>query len=84
MPLQLPRGVTPTLPLRESANVHLYWYGLILFGVRNVAISSSADGQVPLANLPTCLDGYSLAMISDIHAGPTVGRDEVRRALYTP
>ncbi|CAM9658090.1 unnamed protein product [Ascophyllum nodosum] len=35
--------------------------------------------EVPLANLPTCLDGYSLAMISDIHAGPTVGRDEIVR-----
>lgn len=35
-------------------------------------------GQVPLANLPACLDGYSLAMISDIHAGPTVGKSEVR------
>lgn len=37
--------------------------------------------QVPLANLPACLDGYRLAMISDIHAGPTVGRDEVRELM---
>lgn len=37
--------------------------------------------QVPLANLPACLDGYSLAMISDIHAGPTVGKSEVRNDL---
>eukprot|EP00904_Undaria_pinnatifida_P002839 jgi/Undpi1/12556/HiC_scaffold_6.g02225.m1 len=35
--------------------------------------------EVPLTNLPTCLDGYSLAMISDIHAGPTVGRPEMSR-----
>ncbi|CAM9422637.1 unnamed protein product, partial [Laminaria digitata] len=35
--------------------------------------------EVPMANLPTCLDGYSLAMISDIHAGPTVGRAEIAR-----
>ncbi|CAN0438588.1 unnamed protein product, partial [Ectocarpus sp. 13 AM-2016] len=34
--------------------------------------------QVPLTNLPVCLDGYSLAMVSDLHAGPTVGRSEVR------
>lgn len=35
--------------------------------------------EVPLPNLPVCLDGYSLGMISDIHAGPTVGRAEIAR-----
>lgn len=54
----------------------LGWAGLVFFcGCRFCSVP-----QVPLANLPACLDGYTLAMVSDLHAGPTVGRDEVSEA----
>ena len=34
--------------------------------------------HIPLARLPPCLDGFTLAVSADVHAGPLVGTEEVR------
>eukprot|EP00752_Nemacystus_decipiens_P009654 g8625.t1 len=62
----------------------LMWLVVFVILVSVASVQGSRDPvtktvEVPLANLPACLDGYSLAMISDLHAGPTVGRDEMAR-----
>jgi len=36
--------------------------------------------EVPIANLPPALDGLRIAQLSDIHIGPYLPRDQVRRA----
>ena len=37
--------------------------------------------SVPVANLPAALDGMTIAQLSDIHIGPFMTADEVRRAV---
>jgi predicted MPP superfamily phosphohydrolase len=32
---------------------------------------------LPMAGLPACLSGYTVAMLSDVHGGPVVGRTDV-------
>ncbi|HEY1892579.1 MAG TPA: metallophosphoesterase [Steroidobacteraceae bacterium] len=36
------------------------------------------DVEVPLRGLPPALDGFTIAQISDVHIGPTIGRDFLR------
>ena len=43
-----------------------------LFNARRLAHVKHVD--VPVANLPAELDGYTIAQISDIHVGPTIKR----------
>ncbi|CAM9681921.1 unnamed protein product [Scytosiphon promiscuus] len=62
----------------------LMWLVVFVVLVTVASLEGSRDPvtrrvEVPLANLPACLDGYSLAMITDLHAGPTVGRSEIAR-----
>eukprot|EP00903_Cladosiphon_okamuranus_P012915 g12058.t1 len=62
----------------------IMWFVVFVVLVAVSSVQGSRDPvtrtiEVPLANLPACLDGYSLAMISDLHAGPTVGRAEMVR-----
>jgi uncharacterized protein len=37
--------------------------------------------DVPIANLPTVLDGFQIVQLSDIHIGDFMPREEVRRAV---
>ncbi|GIH11176.1 hypothetical protein Rhe02_92430 [Rhizocola hellebori] len=37
--------------------------------------------QIPLAKLPRNLDGYRIALVSDIHLGPLTGIDHTRRIV---
>ncbi|CAM9454705.1 unnamed protein product [Discosporangium mesarthrocarpum] len=46
---------------------------------QGVKTPRTAVVEVAVPTLPLCLDGYKLAMIADIHAGPSVGQSEVRR-----
>jgi hypothetical protein len=39
---------------------------------------SVSEFNLPLANLPACLDGFRLVMSSDVHVGPMVGRSFVQ------
>jgi len=40
-------------------------------------VARVVDVDVPIANLPAALHGFSIAQISDIHVGPTIRRDYV-------
>jgi len=37
------------------------------------------EQKVIIKNLPACMDGYSLLLISDVHAGPLVGKGTITR-----
>ncbi len=37
--------------------------------------------DVPLENLPAGFDGFTIAQISDLHVGPTIGRDYTRKVV---
>ena len=37
--------------------------------------------EIPLANLPIELDGYSIVQISDLHVGPTIDRNYVEQVV---
>ncbi|RJO72754.1 MAG: metallophosphoesterase [Myxococcales bacterium] len=39
--------------------------------------------EVPLANLPSEFNGYRLAMLTDMHVGPTLGREFVEQVVET-
>jgi len=39
------------------------------------------EQQVVVKNLPACMEGYSLLLISDVHAGPLVGKETVGRLV---
>jgi predicted MPP superfamily phosphohydrolase len=39
------------------------------------------DIDVPLADLPPALEGFTIAQISDVHIGPTIKRDFLRRIV---
>lgn len=41
------------------------------------------DIQVPLPDLPPALQGFTIAQISDVHIGPTIKRDFLRRIVET-
>lgn len=40
-----------------------------------------SEAEVPLAKLPACLDGYKVAVVTDVHAGPLVGRGRVQQLV---
>jgi len=41
------------------------------------------DVAVPLSGLPPALEGFTIAQISDVHIGPTIKRDFLRRIVET-
>lgn len=49
--------------------------------VRGYATPRVVDVTMPLQGLPVCLSGYTVAMLTDVHAGPLVGRTEVARLV---
>ncbi len=56
--------------------------GSSLYGVRS-ATGPPQVSEVPvkLSRLPPALSGLTIAQVSDLHVGPTVGRAEVRRVV---
>jgi uncharacterized protein len=50
-----------------------------VFNARRTARVREVD--VPLANLPPALQGFTIAQISDIHVGPTIKRAYLRRIV---
>jgi predicted MPP superfamily phosphohydrolase len=36
------------------------------------------DVEIPIAGLPAAFHGFTIAQLSDVHVGPTIGRDRVR------
>jgi uncharacterized protein len=55
--------------------------GVLAVGLGGVGAWSAHAGviverlRVPLARFPAALDGFKLVQISDVHVGPTIGRD---------
>lgn len=39
--------------------------------------------EIPLAKLPSALDGLSIVQLSDVHVGPTIGRAFIERMVAT-
>jgi len=59
---------------------------IFLFVIMLAVSSADSYGEpriisfdLPLRKLPTCLDGFKLAMVADIHAGAMTGSFDVRR-----
>jgi predicted MPP superfamily phosphohydrolase len=52
--------------------------GLALVEGRKVRVKRV---EVPLAKLPKALDGFRIAQLTDMHVGPTIGRDFVERIV---
>ena len=67
--------------------------GTLLGGVTACALGSAYAAQVephwievtrqevPLSELPEALDGFTIAQLSDLHAGPYVSSEDVRRSV---
>ncbi len=49
--------------------------------VRGYATPRVVDVTMPLQGLPVCLSGYTIAMLTDVHAGPLVGRAEIAKLV---
>jgi predicted MPP superfamily phosphohydrolase len=73
-----------------------FLFGAIQWGVVLAAGLGSAWGvraarrspdvvevDVPIVGLPSALDGYRIAQISDLHVGPTIGADFARTVVNT-
>jgi predicted MPP superfamily phosphohydrolase len=67
----------PVIPASASAVVIISTLETLigLFGARRIARVVNVD--VPIANLPSALHGFTIAQISDIHVGPTIKRNYV-------
>ncbi len=44
-------------------------------------VARVVDVEVPIAGLPTALDGFTIAQLSDIHVGPTIKRPYLQRIV---
>ncbi|HEX6703901.1 MAG TPA: metallophosphoesterase [Albitalea sp.] len=63
------------LALRSGQAVPLLALVATLWGFLNARRTASVvDVEVPIAGLPAALHGFTIAQISDIHVGPTIGR----------
>lgn len=67
------------LPLEDvgrlsAAAVPLLALGVTAVGAWNARRTAAVvDVDVPIAGLPEALDGFTIAQISDVHVGPTIG-----------
>jgi predicted MPP superfamily phosphohydrolase len=79
----------PADPARRELVARVVAGGALLVGGGSAAASvRSATGpaeidevEVRLARLPRALSGFTIAQISDLHVGPTIGEREVRRVV---
>jgi predicted MPP superfamily phosphohydrolase len=56
--------------------------GVTLWGFANARRTAAVvTVDVPVAGLPSALDGFRIAQISDIHVGPTIREDYLRRIV---
>jgi predicted MPP superfamily phosphohydrolase len=66
---------TPALASWSAAAVPLLTALVTLIGFVNARrVAKVVDVEVPIANLPAALHGFTIAQISDIHVGPTIKR----------
>lgn len=71
-PMQFPRG-TPAYALAATLTAWGAWRAFRGPRIKEVAI--------PVEGLPEALDGFKIAQITDLHVGPTIGRDYVERLV---
>lgn len=71
---------------RPEANINLsrrsfFTVGTLTLGSSTIGVAQTALGpqvyevDIPLQNLPPEFDGFKIAQISDLHVGPTIGRN---------
>ena len=68
---------------RNSAlGVTLLGFLITLLGFSNARRTAAVTRvTVPISNLPAALEGFQLVQISDIHIGPTIRKDYLRRIV---
>ncbi len=77
-------GVSRRLVLARGAAIFagLTATGLVGYGVKTALGAPLLKRvQIPLAKLPRGLDGYRIALVSDIHLGPLTGLEHSRRIV---
>jgi predicted MPP superfamily phosphohydrolase len=66
----------------ESAAVGAMLLVTLVVGSAQVALGPRVyTVQIPLAELPAALDGFSIVQVTDLHLGPTVGRRFMERCV---
>lgn len=78
------RPATWKLAARQynSVAVVLLYTALTIASItKGYATPRVVDVTMPLLGLPACLSGYTVAMLTDVHAGPLVGKTEVARLV---
>lgn len=78
-----PGGILPEDPTRRAALAHTLNVGVLglaggLAGVGAYEARRRADVEtveIPIPDLPDSLQGFRIAQISDVHIGPTIGKD---------
>ncbi|HZM74685.1 MAG TPA: metallophosphoesterase [Candidatus Limnocylindrales bacterium] len=79
-----PKGVERRLVLSRGAAIFagLTAVGLVGYGTRTALGPPVLKRvQIPLSKLPRGLDGYKIALVSDIHLGPLTGVAHTRRIV---
>jgi predicted MPP superfamily phosphohydrolase len=80
------KGVERRLVLSRGAAIFagLTATGLVGYGTRTaLGPPVTKRIQIPLAKLPRSMDGYKIALVSDIHLGPLTGVAHTRRIVDT-
>ena len=84
LPAWAERPAAWKLAVRQRTSVAVVLLYAVLTAVsivRGYATPRVVDVTMPLQGLPACLSGYTVAMLSDVHAGPLVGRAEVAKLV---
>jgi predicted MPP superfamily phosphohydrolase len=81
----LPLGTTPDWARWKAvsaAAVPLLATAISLIGFLNARRTAAVVRvDVPIRNLPSALDGFTIAQLSDIHVGPTIKRGYIQRIV---
>ncbi|MEU0003070.1 metallophosphoesterase [Streptomyces sp. NPDC006314] len=92
-----PRPAAPAAPARDSAPTRRLFVSRVVAGAAvSAAVAAAGYGTygvlrgprvkrvtVPLAKLPRAAHGFRIAVVSDIHLGPVLGRDFAQRVVDT-
>ncbi|WP_280153464.1 metallophosphoesterase [Piscinibacter sp. XHJ-5] len=80
----VPGGLdTDTLTALSGRAVPLLALVLTAWGFLNARRTASVVRvDVPIAGLPAALEGFTIAQISDVHVGPTIGGDYVEAIVH--
>jgi uncharacterized protein len=66
-----------------AAAVGVGAFGLGALGIFNVVREVAVKRvRVPLAKLPSSASGYRIALITDVHVGPTIGQEFLERIVH--